>query len=172
MTNFPVDYLRVELQENIPLSDEELQYLDKKQRAFFKDTPGILAACTLLILAIAYYFVQNEIAKFQYYHYILFVFAGFALFGFFYLIIWLTYKYFKKRWKKDIAHGKSKLWSVIIDRHKTENDEYIITFAGRNKNEKIRIPVKKVDYYNYPIGTKVCVTYLKYSNEAFELLKL
>lgn len=172
MTNSPIDYLQIKLQENIPLSEEEIKYIDKQRREFFKNTSGILLACTLLIMAIAYYFIRNEFSNFQYYHYVLFVFAGFALFSFFYFIIWLTLRNFKKNWEKDITNGKNKLSSVIISRHKTENDEYIITFAGRHKDEKIRIPVKKEDYYNCQIGAKVLVTYLKYSNEALEITEL
>lgn len=60
--------------------------------------------------------------------------------------MWLIYKYFLKKWKKDIANGKNKLASIIIYRHKTENDEYIITFAGRNKHKKIRLPAEWTDY--------------------------
>lgn len=172
MTDIPIDYLQIKLQENIPLSDDEIKHIDKQRREFFKNTPGILFACTLLIMAIAYYFLQNEFSNSQYYGYILFASAGFALFGFSYLIIWLTFRNFKTNWEKDITNGKNKLSSVIINRHKTENDEYIVTFAGRHKDEKIRIPVKKVVYYNYPIGTKVLVTYLKYSNEVLELTEI
>jgi hypothetical protein len=172
MINIPIDYLQIKLQENIPLSDDEIKHIDKQRREFFKDIPGILLACTLLIMAIAYYFLQSEFSNFQYYGYILFAFAGLALFGFFYLMIWLIFIRFKNNWDKDIINGKNKLSSVIVNRHKTENDEYIITFAGQHKDEKIRIPVKKVEYYNYPIGTRVLVTYLKYSNEVLELTEI
>ncbi|MRG45709.1 hypothetical protein GFS24_11320 [Chitinophaga sp. SYP-B3965] len=161
-----IDYLQINLQENIPLSDEEIKHIDKQRSEFFKNAPGVLLACTLLIMAIAYYFLQNEFSP------VWFVFAGLVLFGFFYLMIWLTFRYFKSNWKKDIANGKNKLSSVIINRHKTENDEYIFTFAGRHKAEKIKIPVKKADYYKYQPGTKVLVTYLKYSKEVLELTEL
>ncbi|SKD09068.1 hypothetical protein SAMN05660461_4947 [Chitinophaga ginsengisegetis] len=170
MTNIPIDYLQIVLQENIPLSDEEIAHIDKQRREFFKNTTGILMAGTLLIMAIAYYFIQNELINFRYY--VLFVFAGFAMFSFFYLIVWLTFRNFKKNWEKDIRHGKNKLSSVIISRHKTENDEYMLTFAGRHKGEKFRIPVKKADYYRYETGAKARVTYLKYSKEALELSNL
>jgi hypothetical protein len=169
MKGFSIDYLQVKLQENIPLSNEEIKHIDKQRRDFFKNTSGILITCTLLIMAIAYYFLQNELTNFQYYHYFLFAFAGFALFSLFYLIVWLTFINFRNNWEKDITNGKNKLSSVIIGLHKTEYDEYIITFAGRHKGEKIKIPVKKSDYYNYQIGTKVVVTYLKYSKESLEL---
>lgn len=169
MTDFSIDYLQVKLEENIPLSAEEIKQIDKQRREFFKNTPGMLLACTLLIIAIAYYFLQNEWINFQYYHYFLFALAGFTLFSFSYLIVWLTFRNFRNNWEKDITNGKNKLASVIIGLHKTEHDEYIITFAGRHKAEKIVIPVKKSDYYNYPIGTKVVITYLKYSKELLNL---
>ncbi|WP_436486531.1 hypothetical protein [Chitinophaga sp. ARDCPP14] len=171
MTHFPIDYFQVVLQENIPLSEDEIKHIDKQRSEFFKDAPGILMTATLFIMAIAYYFIQHEI-NLQYYHYILFVFAGIAMFGLFYLFVWLTFRSFKNDWKKDIINGKNKLSSVIISRHKTENDEYIVTFAGRHKGEKFSLPVKKADYYHYPIGTKVLVSYLKYSKEVLEITEL
>ncbi|MEZ2443494.1 hypothetical protein AB6805_17340 [Chitinophaga sp. RCC_12] len=171
MTHFRIDYSQVELQENIPLNEEEIKHIDKQQSEFFNDAPTILMTSTLFIMAIAYYFIQHEI-NLQYYHYILFVFAGLALFGILYLFVWLTFRSFKNNWKKDILNGKNKLSSVIISRHKTENDEYIMTFAGRHKSEKFRFPVKKADYYQYPIETKVLVSYLKYSKEVLEITEL
>ena len=42
MTNLPIDYLQIKLQENIPLSEEEIKYIDKQRREFFKNASGIL----------------------------------------------------------------------------------------------------------------------------------
>ncbi|MBP2618773.1 hypothetical protein [Chryseobacterium jejuense] len=113
--------------------------------------------------------MKNEFKNFKYYHYILFIAAAVALYLFFLIIHWLIYQYFKGRWKKDIENGKNRLKSIIIPKHKTENDEYILTFAGCNNEEKIRLPVEKKVYYEYETGTKVMVTYLKYSKEVLSL---
>ncbi|MDQ0641509.1 hypothetical protein QF042_005074 [Pedobacter sp. W3I1] len=169
MADFTIDYLQVKLEEKIPLSEQDIKHIGEQKRDFFKDTPGILLACTLLIMAVAYYFLHGEWTNLRYYHYIVFVLAGLALFSLLYLTIWLVFRNFRNNWERDIKNGKNKLSSVIISYHKTEHGEYIVTFAGRHKGEKIRMPVKKTDYYNYQIGTKVLVTYLKYSKEVLEL---
>lgn len=64
--------------------------------------------------------------------------------------------------------GKNRLVSVVVDRDKTEHAEYL-TFLGPADNEKIRIEVDLEDYHRYPVGSKVIVTYLKFSRKALEI---
>jgi len=81
----------------------------------------------------------------------------------------LADRYNKYNWKKDKLNGKNKLTSVVINRDKTEHAEYL-TFAGPFKNEKIRIEVKQEDYNRYKAGSKVVVTYLKFSKKALKII--
>lgn len=164
-----IDYSQIYLQENIPLNEEEVNIIVINKRDFFKNFSGVVIAVIMLMMLIAAYFLQNEFKNFKYYHYILFIAVAIALYLIFLIIHRLIYQYFKGRWKKDIENGKNKLRSVIISKHKTESDEYIITFAGCHKGEKIRLPVEKKDYDEYDMGTKVTVSYLKYSKKILSL---
>jgi hypothetical protein len=101
----------------------------------------------------------------------LFAAGGLALFGFAYLISFLVTGYDRRNWKKDKIHGKNKLISIIINRDKTEYGEYL-TFAGKSKNDKIRLEVDPEVYARYQKGTKVVVIYLKYSKTAIFISEL
>ncbi|MCQ9637470.1 hypothetical protein MP477_21170 [Chryseobacterium sp. WG23] len=163
MEKILVDYSQIHLQENIPLHEEEINNIATQKKDFFKNTPASLLVALIIMVLIACYFLQNDFKNFKYYHYLLFIGIVLALYAFFYFLIWLTYKYYLRNWKKDIETGKNQLTSIVISRHKTENDEYMMTFAGRSQHEKIRLPAEKEDYYRYETGTKVVVSYLKYS---------
>ncbi|SDJ88810.1 hypothetical protein [Chryseobacterium jejuense] len=169
MTKVLIDYSQIYLQENIPLSEEEVNMIATHKKDFFKDFSGVVIAVIMITTLIAAFFLKNEFKNFKYYHYILFIAAAVSLYLFFLLIHWLIYQYVKGRWKKDLENGKNRLKSIIISKHKTEGDEYIITFAGCSKGEKIRLPVKKKVYDEYETGTKVMVTYFKYSKEVLSL---
>ncbi|MEJ5105335.1 hypothetical protein [Chryseobacterium sp. MYb328] len=169
MTKVLIDYSQIHLQENIPLNEEELHRIAIHKRDFFKDFSGVVLAVIILVMLTGAYFLQNEFKNFKYYHYLLFFGVAVALYLFFLLMHWLLYQYFKGRWKKDIQNGKNRLESIIISKHKTEGDEYIITFAGCHKGKKIMLSVEKTDYDQYEIGTKVMVTYFKYSKEVLSL---
>jgi len=165
-----MDNSEIQLQENIPLSDIDLKYIETQQKAFAKTLPTVFAICTLFTMGFISLCVKDNFINFNYYDYILFVGAGFAMFGFCYFIGWSLNRYDNYNWKKDKTYGKNKLTSVIISRDKTEYGEYL-TFAGRLKKDKIRLKVKQGDYDHYQIGTKVLVTYLKFSKEALELIE-
>ena len=167
-----IDYSQIELQEHIPLTEEEINNITNQKQDFFKHVPGVLLSVLLLMVLIACYLLKDEFHHFKYYHYLLFFGIALVLYAFFYGIMHLVYAHSVKNWEKDIQHGKNRLTSIIISRHETENDEYIITFSGRNRKEKIRFPVSKADYLNYHVGTKVVVIYLKYSKTVISLEEL
>lgn len=169
MTNVLIDYSQIHLQENIPLDEKDIRHIANHKKDFFKDFSGVVIAVIIIVMLMASYFLQNEFKNFKYYHYILFFCSAVALYLFFTLVHWLLYQYFKGRWKKDLENGKNRLSSIVISRHKTENDEYMMTFAGRHNSEKIRLPADKTDYYRFEPGTKVVVTYFKYSKEILSL---
>ena len=158
----------IQLQENIPLSDQDLQHIKTQQRVFTKTVPIVLAGCTLFTMLLASLFIKDKFATFKYYDYILFICGGFALYAFCYLISLMVSVYDNRNWKKDKLNGKNKLKSVIIHRDKTEYAEYL-TFAGPHANDKIRIRVTQEDFNRYETGAKILVTYLKYSKEALEI---
>ncbi|WP_123947411.1 MnhB domain-containing protein [Chryseobacterium pennae] len=169
MTKVLIDYSQIHLQENIPLNEEELNRIAIHKRDFYKDFSGVVIAVIMIVMIMAGYFLKNEFKNFKYYHYLLFIGVAVALYLFFLLMHWLLCQYFKGRWKKDIKNGKNRLESIIISKHKTEGDEYIITFAGCHKGKKIRLPVEKTDYDQYEMGAKVVVNYFKYSQEVISL---
>lgn len=162
MANDLIDYAQIHLQENIPLSDEEIKSFETEQRKTARIIPIVLAISTFAVMAIGVFCIEDFFSKFKYYEYILFLCGGLALFGFTYLISLLVTGYDRRNWKKDKVYGKNRLSSMVIGSDTTEYGEYL-TFAGPAKNDKIRILVKPEDYSRYPTGTKVMVTYLKYS---------
>lgn len=172
MGKVSIDYSQIQLEENIPLTDSELNNINVQRKGFFKDAPGILLAVMILIILIACYLLKDEFINFKYYHYILFFCVASALYAFFYLIMYLVYMYFVQNWEKDIRNGKNSLKSIITSQHTTENDEYIFTFSGRNKDEKIKLPVSKDDYLRYKTGMQVAVVYLKHSKVVLSLEEL
>jgi hypothetical protein len=170
MTEILIDYSQIQLQENISLSDAEIKKIEEGQKKLAKLIPTILAFCTLFTMAIPIFCIES-FSKFKYYDYILFAAGGLALFGFAYLISFLVTGYDRRNWKKDKIHGKNKLTSIIINRDKTEYGEYL-TFAGKSKNDKIRLEVDPEVYARYQKGTKVVVIYLKYSKTAIFISEL
>jgi hypothetical protein len=161
----------IRLEENIPLNDEDLKHIESQEKGIKTALPTILGVIILLMMVFITFLIWDHFINFKYYEYILFVCAGFAMYGFCYAFGWMVMSYDSANWKKDRAQGKNKLLSIIINRDKTEYGEYL-TFAGPSKNDKIRIRVKPEDYSSYTIGTKVSVTYLKFSKEALELVEL
>lgn len=155
---------KIQLQENIPLSAEEIKRIEAKIKGFRKMISVVLAFATVLVMGFIAFLLKDSQTQFKYYDYLLFVAGGFALFGFCYLIAQLVVWYDVANWKKDKVSGKNKLLSIVVDRDKTEYGEYL-TFAGITGNDKIRLKVKPEDYSHYPIGTKLSVTYLKFSKE-------
>lgn len=165
-----IDNLEILLQENIPLNDEDLRHIEMQQN-IYKKIPIVLAFSTLFTMTFIALIIREDFSNFHYYDYILFVVSGFALFSFCYFIVWLLNRYDNSNWKKDKLNGKNRLTSIVINRDKSKYGEYL-TFAGKSKSNKIRIRVKQEDYPHYQIGTKVHVTYLKFSKEALGLIEL
>lgn len=159
------DDFKIQLQENIRLSTEEIERIEAGLKGFRKIISAILAFATLLVMGFIAFLMKDSQTQFKYYDYFLFVAAGFVLFGFCYLIALLVVWYDTANWKKDKVVGKNKLLSIVINKDATEYGEYL-TFAGVTQNDKIRLKVKPEEYSLYPIGTKLSVTYLKFSKEA------
>ncbi|MDW9382893.1 hypothetical protein [Chryseobacterium sp. JV558] len=171
MSDIQTDYPQLQLEENIPLSDEEIQKVETDQRKITQVAPAILGGCTLFVMALSAFFIKDDFSKFKYYDYILFAGAGLVLLGFAYLMYLLVTRYDRRNWKKDKISGKNKLSSIVIDSDTTEYGEYL-TFAGPAKNKKIRLLVTQEDYSRYKTGTKVVVTYLKYSKSVISISEL
>lgn len=162
----------IQLQENIPLTEEEIKQTDTAQKTMMRVAVITIAVAILLIGIIAASSVKEEtLNNLKYYDYLVFGGIGLSLFGFCYFIAWGVSKYDRYNWEKDKSAGKSKLTSVVINRDKTEHAEYL-TFAGPLENQKIRLEVKPEDYKRYTIGSKVMVTYLKFSKKAIEIIGL
>ncbi|WP_347219517.1 hypothetical protein [Chryseobacterium sp.] len=164
-----VDYSKVHLQERIPLTNEEINNLASQKRDFFKDVPGILLAVILIISTLIIFFLRKELGHLKFYYYILGIVFLIIFYYSCYWAIGLVYKNSVKNWTRDIENGKNKLTTVILHRHKTEDDEYIFTFAGRDKREKIRLAIEKDNYSRYKSGDKVIVVYLKYSKTVLSI---
>lgn len=164
------DDFKIQLQENLPFSSAEIEDIERKLKGFRKIIFIVIASATLLVMGFIVFLMKNSLAKFRYYDYLLFVAAGFALFGFCYLIGCLVLWYDTANWKKDKRIGKNKLLSIVIDQDTTEYGEYL-TFAGIGENDKIRLKVKSEDYSRYPKGTRLSVTYLKFSKEVLEIVE-
>jgi len=161
--------MQIRLQENIPLTEEEIEQMETGQKAVMRIAVITLLAGMLFIGIIAALSVEKEtLHNLKYYDYIAFTAIGLLMFSCCYCIAWLVDRYSKYNWKKDKLNGKNRLTSVVIGRDKTEYAEYL-TFSGRFKNEKIRIEVKQEDYNRYKIGSKVIVTYLKFSKMALDI---
>lgn len=164
-----IDISQILLEEHIPLTEEEIKEMETGQEVVMRIVVITIVVAILLIGVIAALSVKKEnLYKLKYYDYVLFAGAGLSLFGFCYFIAWLINKYSRHNWKKDKLNGKNKLTSVVLNRDKTEYGEYL-TFAGPFENQKIRIEVKKEDYDRYKIGSKLVVTYLKFSKKSLEI---
>lgn len=169
MENHQIENSQIRLQENIPLTDDEIEQTEIDQKVFMRVAVITLVIGIFFLGIIAVLSVKKEtLDNLKYYDYIAFSFIGLLFFSFCYLIAVLADRYNKYNWKKDKLNGKNKLTSVVINRDKTEHAEYL-TFAGPFRNEKIRIEVKQEDYNRYKIGSKVIVTYLKFSKKALEI---
>ena len=170
MEDHQIDYSQIRLQENIPLTDEEIKQMDTTQKAVMKIVVITMIVALFFMGIIAVLSTKKEnLYNLKYDDYIGFACVGLSLFCFCYLIAWLADKYNKHNWKKDKLNGKNKLTSVVINRDKTEHAEYL-TFAGSLENQKIRIEVTPADYSRYKVGSKVIVTYLKFSKKALEII--
>lgn len=169
MENHQIENSQVRLQENIPLTDAEIKQAEIAQKVFMRIAVITLVIGIFFLGIIAVLSVKKEtLDNLKYYDYLAFSCIGLLFFSFCYLIAVLVDRYNKYNWKKDKLNGKNKLTSVVINRDKTEHAEYL-TFAGPFRNEKIRIEVKQEDYNHYKIGSKVIVTYLKFSKKALEI---
>ena len=169
MENHQIENSHVQLRENIPLTDAEIQQLDKGQKAVMGVVVTTIVIGMFFIGIIAVFSVEKEtLDNLKYDDYIAFFCIGLLFFSFCYVIAWLANRYNQHNWKKDKINGKNKLTSVVINRDQTEHAEYL-TFAGPQKNGKIRIEVKQEDYNRFQIGSKVMVTYLKFSKKALEI---
>lgn len=170
MTDHQIDYSKIRLQENIPLTGEEIKQMDAAQKGFMKIVLITMIVALFFIGIIAALSVKKEtLNNLKYDDYVGFAVAGLLIFAFCYFIAWLADQYNKHNWKKDKLNGKYKLTSVVINRDKTEHAEYL-TFAGPLKNQKIRIEVTPEDYSRYKVGSKIMVTYLKFSKKALEII--
>jgi hypothetical protein len=169
MENHQIDYMQIQLQENIPLTEEEIGQMETVQKAVMRIVVITIVAGIFFIGIIAALAVEKEtLNNLKYYDYIAFAAIGLLMFSFCYCIAWLADRYNKYNWKKDKLNGKNRLTSVVIGRDKTEHAEYL-TFSGPFKNEKIRIEVKQEDFNRYKIGSKVIVTYLKFGKRALDI---
>ena len=170
MEDHKIDNLKVQLQENIPLTEEEVKQIETEQKTGMRVFVITLTISVLFLGIFAALCVDKEVLlALKYYDYIVFAGIGLLLFGFCYSIGFLADKYSRHNWKKDKLKGKNKLTTIIINRDKTEHAEYL-TFAGPLKNQKIRIEVKEQEYIRYKIGAKVTVTYLEFSKKALEIV--
>jgi hypothetical protein len=170
MKEHRIDISQIHLQENIPLTEEEIRQFETTQKTALKIAVITITIAIPLLGAIAALSAKKEtLYNLKYYDYVLFAGVGLFLFAFFYFMAWLADKFSKHNWQKDKLNGKSKLTSVVVNRHKTEDGQYL-TFAGPSENKKIRIEVEQADYNRYKIGSKVTVTYLKYSRKSLEIV--
>lgn len=170
MENHQIDNLEIQLQENIPLTEEEIKQIEIEQKKGMRIFVITLTISILFLGIFAALCVDKEtLCALKYYDYIVFAGIGLFLFGFCYSIGFLADKYSRYNWNKDKLKGKKKLKTVIINRDKTEHAEYL-TFAGPLKNQKTRIEVKEQEYKRYKIGSKVTVTYLEFSKKALEIV--
>jgi len=156
-----IEDFKTKLLENIPLTNEEIGDMESRLNSFKAKMKVILSFTTVLVMVFVSFLIKDNFKTFRYYDYILFAVAGFALFGLGYLMGQLVLWY-------DTANWKNELVSIVINRDKTEYGEYF-TFAGANKNEKIRIKVAQEDYSRYAIGDRLSVIYLKFSKEALKI---
>ena len=154
----------------IPLSSEEIADKENESEANAKVVPIILGICTVITMLFLVYLMRAKFKDFKYYEYLLFVGAGFALFGFSYLMGLLVTKYDNHNWKKNKVNGKIKLTTLIIGSDRTKYGEYLI-FADPNKNEKMRVKVSTKVYKEFKVGTKVTVLYLKHSRKTLEIIE-
>lgn len=150
----------IRLQENIPLSNEDIAYIESEKKVF--DTAWIIPVVVTLfsIIIMASKKTQDDV----FFTVVLIVFAAS------YLPIWLILKHHKANFEKDKRYGKNKLTTVVLHSYEEENGHCFVTFAGQD--QKYEITLKVEDSHRYPAGTKVMVTYLKFSREALKVVKI
>lgn len=169
MEDLQIDKLQIQLQQNIPFRQEEIMEVDRAHKVMIKMIAVIIAVSMVLMGVIAVFSVKKEtLEELDYEDYFAFLCVGLSFFCFCYLIAWLCVQYSRYNWRKDKLNGKNRLTSMVVHRDKTEHAEYL-TFLGPADNEKIRIEVDLEDYNRYKIGSKVIVTYLKFSKKALEI---
>ncbi len=168
---YMIENVEALLQEGIAFTDKEVAYLKAQQTQAAKAVPLILGICTLAVMTFMAYCIMDSFSRLSYSDFILFALAGMALYGFCYLVFWLLRKYDNANLERDIKQGKSILTSIVIGRDKTEYGTYL-TFAGPDNNNRIRITVTPSAYNNHQVGTKVMVTYLKFSKRALEIVEV
>ncbi|MDR6783351.1 hypothetical protein ABIE26_000161 [Pedobacter africanus] len=157
----------VRLEENIPLTADEINEMERGHKAMLRMIALTIALGMVFMGVIAVFSVKKEtLDGLDYEDYFAFLCVGLSFFCFCYLMAWLCIQYFKYNWRKDKSSGKNRLSTVVVDRDKTEHAEYL-TFEG--PAHKIRIEVDLEDYQRYPVGSKVLVTYLKFSKKALNI---
>lgn len=157
----------VRLEENIPLTGDEINEMERGHKAMLRMIALTITLGMVFMGVIAVFSVKKEtLDGLDYEDYFAFLCVGLLFFCFCYLMAWLCVQYFRHNWKKDKSSGKSRLSTVVVDRDKTEHAEYL-TFEG--PAGKIRIEVDLEDYQRYPVGSKVLVTYLKFSKKALNI---
>lgn len=172
MENHQIDSSQIYLQENIPLSEEEIKEMEQVHQVIIRVVAITIVVSMAIMGLIGAFAVKREtLQELGCEDYFAFLCIGVLFFGFCYFFAWLCAQYFRYKWRKDKLNGKNKLTSIVIYRDKTEHAGYL-TFSGPLKNEKIRIEVKPGDYYRYKIGSKVIVTYLKFTKKALEITDL
>lgn len=156
------------LEENIPLTVDEIKEIERGHKSVLRAVVVTILVSMVFMGMIGVFSVSKEtLDGLGYEDYFAFFCVGFLFFCFCYLMAWFCVAYFRYNWKKDKVIGKNRLVSVVVDRDKTEHGEYL-TFAGP-EHEKIRIEVDLEDYQRYPLGSKVLVTYLKFSRKAIDI---
>lgn len=160
MSDLSIDYSKIEVKENIPLTNDDIMIFEKKQKKGRRTKPLIIIISSLLILCITYYALEEKSTRFKGDILI----AGFVLCGIGYLRYLLLRSLDKANLQKDIKKGKTKLISILINKYTTRYGFYF-TFAGKNKDEKINMNVNYQEYNAYQIGQKLIVTYLPHSKE-------
>jgi len=164
-----MDKSLIRLQENIPLTEGEIKEIEQGHKGVLRVVAVTIALSMVFMGLIAIFSVKKEtLDGLGYKDYFAFFCLGLSFFCFCYLMAWLCVLYFRYNWRKDKLRGKNRLVSVVIDRDKTEHAEYL-TFSGPADQAKIRIEVDMEDYHRYPVGSKVIVTYLKFSRKALEI---
>ena len=115
MEDYQIDDLQILLEENIPLTAEEVNQIETEQKTGMKIFLITLIISILFLGIFAALCVDKEVFYvLKYYDYIVFAGIGILLFGFCYSIGFLVNKYSSYNWNKDKLKGKNKLRTIII----------------------------------------------------------
>lgn len=164
MNEIPIDYSLIKLQENIPLTDIEIETFEAEDKKNKAEIAGIVLIPVVILIFLLSFIMENYKDKFLFV-----ILTGLVLFGILFGIINLIINYNTKRWQKDKKLGKHILESIVIDKQNIEDNATTITFSGVKKGSKIKLHIDRDDYDKYPIGAKVIVTYLKYRKEILNI---